>query len=1507
MKSVRHFGVSAFLALVVGALATVAYLTYGAYRDQRRVEALTCTYRQIASMTTRVEDRVAGLENALVNVLTPPFAGDSFQTRGEFKPCTSLRNRLAGLLEFDGSSEPASRLIPLASIPIPRSALVLRPQIDATEDSLALRLEAACPAEGGAAALGCRATEQGDQIAWVAGRLSLDEVIREVTAPPGSTSFFRGHLVVGPNREVLWQSPDALPDRLRSLTDLKLLPEERPASPLAALVNILSPSSGQGARSGTPNDASDTTSAPSAARSWKPLRIQIRDDPHLLVCHGLHLRVPPQAPPLAEAPGKRESRPVAGATPAPPSAPNELTLCGVLPESRIDEEASVLRSEWLAPALTLLSLLLAAFPLLKIWTMGECERLAARDIRLLVGAAFIAAGLVTFVFVEGIHRRSLEAEFDGQLEELATRASDALQGEIHTAVEELYKVAPSLEDADASPSLTGIARHVVDVVRASPDGTLDRYYLSASPAGSERQTLERIPPPGFPIDRRRYFQDVRRQRFLHEGDRKDRAFTFQIAASKTTGLPLIIVAKPLEGAKSGQRDSVGVLTLRPNSFSEARLPKPFGFAVVTREGDVLLHSDATRNESENLADETDAPDSFRAALWSGRSQTVSASYGARPHRFLIEQLPELDLAVVTFYGRDFLNTVSWEVFGRWAMLAGPYFLCGIAFILVLWLVAPRYRAPWLWPDREKVSAGELLVLTALLALTALLGLGAFEMLEIHEAIAIREGQQRSIPLFSLGLLLATPLAGLSGIALRVSLRRPLARGERIAAIAIASAFLAAAVALFSWRWILHVRRFGNADPLRPWGFLLLGLALLWCASTAIAERILGGIRCIAARPRRTRPPAHADESDRLWKPCLAAGIGALGVVAFAAAIAGFLGVDLLSGERFAIAVGVVALAAVSPFTTFATGSLGERLPTSLTKRRGETNQIGSSLDPPSHRSESIFRGAYAAFLTALLGLVAVTPSFVLYRNARSEVEAELSRVGRIELGRAAAAPDDAASCGSGTPEGRDCPLGLWATSWLAPPLESRAEASLRGEDPPSAGLHGLVSSPRPLSAHIAQYMPEALGPLTARLRASASDLALARKEHDTATAALQRADRVAKRTNGARASAPGDPFVFVALLAAVATLVATIFLTRNLSVRLFALDADVMDPPDRSLPQILAFSWMKPSTPAMAVPFELDLRRVLEPDDLTALLSTAQTSDFVLFHGLEFALGHEDLRGELLRVLRAATSSASRSFVVTSAVDPIAFLKSLHEEPSATRRENSRPADQSADGSTKRPAPTEVESGNRSEFGVEIRQWSSLLDRATTLAVDLDLEADPDLMRSDARFDETLRTRLRAPYASDLAARSGDCLLGDWTLHQSFDRLWMTLDRQERLTLIHLQEEGFVNPARKRSLRRLMERGLVNRVPTLEVTPRIFGRYVETHETRATIRRWETDVEPSAWSRISKPLTFAVGAVALLVLSLQGETETHAATIIGALAAAVPTLLRIVGLSPSSRPPATPS
>ncbi len=284
----------------------------------------------------------------------------------------------------------------------------------------------------------------------------------------------------------------------------------------------------------------------------------------------------------------------------------------------------------------------------------------------------------------------------------------------------------------------------------------------------------------------------------------------------------------------------------------------------------------------------------------------------------------------------------------------------------------------------------------------------------------------------------------------------------------------------------------------------------------------------------------------------------------------------------------------------------------------------------------------------------------------------------------------------------------------------------------------------------------------------------------------------------------------------------------------------------------------------------------------TAPPTPATRTEAVVLDRFELGLADPVIASARLAQLESLVFKDQKRVVLISDIDPIPYFEDrIGELPEEAKRESALN---------------------------ELDRWSSVLSRFQRGPFVLDRwkPIDSGLVGS-AKMSVTLRDECGddshlASYAEEIVEQpSFPSLSEDQVIEELgvraeayYRSLWSHLSTSEKLILIHVAQEGFVNPKRWGIVRRLRSRGLIRKDPGLRLMNESFRRFVVHAELPATVKRWEAEKKGLTWARLQGPLMIVAIAVAAFFFFTQRDETSAAIGFVTTLAGVVPTVVRLI-------------
>ena len=426
----------------------------------------------------------------------------------------------------------------------------------------------------------------------------------------------------------------------------------------------------------------------------------------------------------------------------------QLVLGALVPTQGILRRALAVDTFAVALLVVVFLLALLGLPFLKLAAMSAHERLRTRDVYALYVSCAALVMLCTFIVVGYDTHLRWTREADEGLDRFADDLTARVDAEVRAIRDELVrydtavskgstspcnstKVIPSWLDVDPASDPTGLIRHRDNSVFIDQVSWIDPQGQQLWKFTSDREGVAVLRP----VPQRPYFKAVRAGHLYRDAHSP---VSFFVAPDRSitdgrfyTFLSIHSVLDTACASAAGREGTakkavsttgyVAVASTRLLSLEQPSLPLGYGFAIVTRDGRTLYHSDPRLGLREDLFDHLDEQDLARAIVQSGTTASLSARYRALPHHLRFVPLPwsldtdEVDpsyiadgmptdasagLTVVVF--RD-LSTEQAIVARVFVVGIGPMLLVLAAIGLGVWILGAVFERQqggamrWLWP------------------------------------------------------------------------------------------------------------------------------------------------------------------------------------------------------------------------------------------------------------------------------------------------------------------------------------------------------------------------------------------------------------------------------------------------------------------------------------------------------------------------------------------------------------------------------------------------------------------------------------------------------------------------------------------------------------------------------------------------------------------------------------------------------------------------------------------
>lgn len=461
----------------------------------------------------------------------------------------------------------------------------------------------------------------------------------------------------------------------------------------------------------------------------------------------------------AEQDGEQEDESETDASPSP-AVPKgrHWVVCGLVETERFRAETQAISYSVIIWFVFLLLMTMFLWPFFKLRALAPAERLPRWEGFSLLLATLLGSAALTVAVTDLYYFEQLNARLDRRLEAVAAMID-------RNVGIELERVARQLGRYDEVRQSRGYCGETARVSMGSllqelgEDETgfypfFDMVFWAAQDGTQLMKWSARgEPTTSISVEQREYFRRVREARgkirdlalleptedAAEEDLPREGRFWLDSIYSWTTGVNQAAFSMRVDERscqdRAGRDFRLGAVmaagVMRPQSLMEPVLPAGFGFAVVNRGGDVLFHSDLTRLLIENFIAESDGDRELQSAIQGGIKKNVQIRYAGRNHRAFVQPLSRikgLPWALIVFHPMGPLRTANLEVLTctfflfllyLGLLLIGVYAAFAVACRSLRGFFARDAYAPF-WPDR-KITVVYWQLVTLYIVLIVLLG------------------------------------------------------------------------------------------------------------------------------------------------------------------------------------------------------------------------------------------------------------------------------------------------------------------------------------------------------------------------------------------------------------------------------------------------------------------------------------------------------------------------------------------------------------------------------------------------------------------------------------------------------------------------------------------------------------------------------------------------------------------------------------------------------------------
>ena len=357
------------------------------------------------------------------------------------------------------------------------------------------------------------------------------------------------------------------------------------------------------------------------------------------------------------------------------SSNKNWVVAGLLSNKRYQVEKNQLPGRVVLLLVTVVLIIIVAFPWIKLYQMGSKDRLTIVDGAAVISVSMLLMSLMSFIFFK-YGPTILNTDTVSSKDALATEIKDAFEKEIATAFNKLSAI-DSLRMRDSSFRNTGdvinlgkpnisfrnnTRKPVLNEVNKIIGDLSVKQIFWLNENGNEITNFitDSMNAAHGNYKNREYFKRIiNKKEYLLKDDNNSKFFIDQVV-SWSSGRFVTVLSKLSSDTVGGKK--VVVVSFTMKSVRKPILPAGYHFAIVNNSGKVLYHSDESKNLNENLLNEFTESNQLTSCL-EGRFEGVfKTNYFSQEYNVKIQPLKNLPYFIVIFGDTNHKETRDIEIY-----------------------------------------------------------------------------------------------------------------------------------------------------------------------------------------------------------------------------------------------------------------------------------------------------------------------------------------------------------------------------------------------------------------------------------------------------------------------------------------------------------------------------------------------------------------------------------------------------------------------------------------------------------------------------------------------------------------------------------------------------------------------------------------------------------------------------------------------------------------------------
>jgi hypothetical protein len=384
------------------------------------------------------------------------------------------------------------------------------------------------------------------------------------------------------------------------------------------------------------------------------------------------------------------------------NASDHWIVAGLISAKTYQKEKNKLPVPAILLMITVLLVIIVAFPWIRIFQMGSKDRLTATDGSSSVLVAMILLSLFFIGFCKYNARFRPDSKYFSK-----TVLADSISHAFMNETKEHYHILDSLDriisktgkDSNCNMVRIDDSAYIINQPnRLLADGEIARlvkprkikqvFWIDGDGNEKINWTREQRNAPLSRFTERKYFKNIISNHTNLVDNDTSKPYYLDQVVSWTSGNFTSVISKPT-GAKGNTKLRVAAMSFTMQSVDSVVLPTGFIFAITDKSGKVLYHSNTTRNLNDSLPDGFSAVKELRSCYEGKATGDFTTRYSGNDYEVKVQPIAGTDFFILILSDLSYKSTRDAEIYSFTFGMLLCFFLFLVIKLLLLFFASAK--------------------------------------------------------------------------------------------------------------------------------------------------------------------------------------------------------------------------------------------------------------------------------------------------------------------------------------------------------------------------------------------------------------------------------------------------------------------------------------------------------------------------------------------------------------------------------------------------------------------------------------------------------------------------------------------------------------------------------------------------------------------------------------------------------------------------------------------------